>query len=209
MTRLSLRYSYALSACLALTLVPVLVHSYLDFRVDDCRNVRLLIPEAPPTSSAEKRNAWMQQTFQSSQWNEGYFVRDGVRFDFTIIRSYDAKALYHRPENYFAERAFVKRREVEWVSTSLGKLPIHRTYYGDSDPGTLVAYLLIYHSAPIANPYWAQFRAAQVELFNGRSPMTLVLIRAHVSPVGFVTAETTARGVVLAAWRNYLSTCTD
>jgi hypothetical protein len=210
MTRVSLRYFYALTACLLVALIPVVVHSYLHLETDDCKGVQRFIPSNTPTSISEKkRDAWMRDTFHSTQWYEGSFAKDDLRFDFSIIRSYDAKRLYHRPENYFAERAFVQRRGVEWLPTSSGEVPIHRTYYGSTQPATVLAYLLVYHSSPVANPYLAQLRAAPAELFGGQHPMTLFLIQAHGPADHFDRMETIAREWLLSARATYGSACAD
>jgi len=210
MMRLSLRYCYALSACLLVALIPVVVHSYLHLKTDVCKGGRHFIPQSTPASpSEEKRDAWMRETFHSAQWYEGSFVRDELHFDFSVVRSYDAKRLYHRPENYFAERAFVKSRDIEWLPTGSAKVPIHRTYYGNAEPATVVAYLLAYHSSAVANPYLAQLRAAPAELLGGQYPMTLFLIQAHGPPDRFDQMETIAREWLLSAWATYRSTCTD
>ena len=186
MTRLSLRYVRPLSACLLLALIPVVVHSYFQTEIDDCKSPRAFVPESAQASpSGGSRDGWMRERFQSSQWNEGSFFRDGLRFDFSIIRSYDAKRLYHRPENSLVEHAIVERRGIEWVQAHSGALPIHRAYYGNTDPAILVAYLLVYRSSPIASPYWPQLRAAPVQVFSGLRPMTLFLFRRVDRAAGF------------------------
>lgn len=209
MTRLSLRYVRPLSACLLLVLIPVVVHSYLQIEIDDCKAPTAFVPKSAQAShSGGSRDARMRERFQSSQWDEGSFVKDGTRFDFTIIRSYDAKRLYHRPETSLVEHGNVKRREIEWVRTDSGALPIHRAYYDDTDPAILVAYLLVYRSSPVASPYWPQLRAAPVELFTGRRPMTLFLIQAHGSPGSLREMEKVEREWLLSSWEKYGSACT-
>jgi len=209
MTRLSLRYLYPLSACLLLALVPVVVHSYLNVRIEDCKAAaRVFVQQSTPASeSSRKRDAWMREQFEAFQWREGSFVKGGQRFDFSILRSYDAKRLYHRPENYFADRAFVRERGMEWVATDSGAVPLHRVYYDDPSGAVLVAYLLVYRSSPVANPYWAQLRAAPVELFSGRTPMTLFLIRAHGAPGTLRVMENVGREWLLSSLGDYRSAC--
>ena len=209
MTRLSLRYVRPLSACLLLALIPVVVHSYFRVEIDDCKAPWAFVPESAQASdSGGSRDAWMRELFQSSQWDEGSFFRDGLRFDFSIIRSYDAKRLYHRPENSLVEHAIVERRGIEWVRADSGALPIHRAYYGDTDPAILVAYLLVYRSSPVASPYWPHLRAAPVELFSGRRPMTLFLIQARGSPGSLREMEKVGREWLLSSWEKYRFACT-
>jgi hypothetical protein len=194
---------------LLLAVIPVVVHSYLRVEVDDCKAAGAFMPESAQAShSGGKRDAWMRERFQSSQWQEGSFFKDGLRFDFSIIRSYDAKRLYHLPENSLVEHVFaVKSREIEWVRADSGPLPIHRAYYGDMDPAILVAYLLVYRSSPVASPYWPQLRAAPVELFSGRCPMTLFLIQARGSPRRLREMEEVQREWLLSSWKKYRSAC--
>ncbi len=132
----------------------------------------------------------------------------GLRFDFSIIRSYDAKRLYHRPENSLVEHAMVARRAIEWVPAGSSALPIHRAYYDDTAPTIVVAYLLAYRSSPVANPYWAQLRAAPVELLAGRRPMTLFLVQARGSLGSVREMEKVEREWLLSVWERYCSACT-
>ena len=208
MTRLSLRYLYPLSACLLLALVPVVVHSYLQVEADDCRSGVLLPESTLPPDGSGKRDDWIGERFQSSHWREGSFVKDGLRFDFAVIRSYDAKRLYHLPENSLVEHTLVvQRRGTDWVPADAGTLPVHRAYYGDTDPVMLVAYLLVYRSAPVANPYWLQLRSAPIELFSGRHPMTLFFIQARGSRASFPQMEDVGREWLLSSWQKYRSAC--
>jgi len=208
MTRLSRRYVGPISACLLLALIPVVVHSYLQVEIDDCKAPKALVPEPAQASDSDgSRDAWMRERFQSSQWQEGDFFRYGLRFDFSIIRSYDAKRLYHRPENHLVQHAVVQRRGIEWVQADSGALPIHRAYYGDTGPAILVSYLLVYRSSPVANPYWTQLRAAPVELFSGRRPMTLFLIQARGSRSSLPEMEKVEREWLLSLWDRYRTAC--
>jgi len=211
MSRLSLRYLYPLSACLLLALIPVVVHSYVRIEINDCRGARAFLPQSQLASDFARRpDVWMRERFQSSQWHEESFDRDGLRFDVSIIRSYDAKRLYHRPESSLLERtSVVESRGIEWVSADSGVLPIHRVYYGKTNPAVLVAYLLVYRSSPVANPYLAQLRAAPVELFSGRYPMTLFFIQAHGSPESLGKMEIVVREWLISAWNNYRCVCID
>jgi hypothetical protein len=210
MTQLSLRYVRPLSACLLLALIPVVVHSYIQVEIDDCQAPWAFLPESAHSAhSGGRRDAWMRERFESSQWGEGSFFRDGLRFDFSIIRSYDAKRLYHRPENSLVDHAFVvKSRGIEWVHADSVALPIHRAYYGDTDPAILVAYLLVYRSSPVARPYWPQLRAAPIEIFSGRRPMTLFLIQAHGSPGSLREMEKVEQEWLLSSWEKYRFVCT-
>jgi hypothetical protein len=209
MTRLSRRYVCPLSASLLLALIPVVVHSYFKVEIDDCKAAWPIVPESAQAShSGGSRDTWMRAIFQSSRWNEGSFFRDGLRFDFSIIRSYDAKRLYHRPETSLVQHANVERRGMDWVKTDSGVLPIHRAYYGETDPAIVAAYLLVYRSSAVASPYWPQLRAAPVQLLSGRRPMTLFFIQARGSPGSLQEVEKVEREWLLSSWETYRSACT-
>ncbi len=208
MTRLSRRYVRLLAVCLLLALVPVVVHSYLKVETGDCKAPWAFVPEAGLVSDfSGSRDAWMREFFQSSQWQEGSFSKDGLHFDFSIIRSYDAKRLYHRPETSLVEQSIVDTRGIEWVQADSVSLPIHRAYYGATDRAILVAYLLVYRASPVASPYWAQLRAAPLELFAGRHPMTLFFIQGRGSPSRFPQMERVGREWLLSSWDKYHSAC--
>ncbi|HTZ90039.1 MAG TPA: hypothetical protein VMA71_06855 [Alloacidobacterium sp.] len=102
----------------------------------------------------------------------------------------------------------VNSLEIEWVRTDSGALPIHRAYYGGTDASILVAYLLVYRSSAIGNPYWAQLRAAPVELFSGRRPMTLFLVQARGSPGTLREMEKVEQEWLVSSWEKYGSACT-
>lgn len=210
MTRLSRRYVVPLAACLLLALIPVVVHSYFHTEIDDCKAPGAFLPEsAQALHAGGSRDAFMRERFQSPQWDEGSFTKDGMRFDFSIVRSYDAKRLYHRPENTLVEHSLVvSRRAIEWAQADSGAVPIHRAYYGNTAPAIAVAYLLVYRSSPVASPYWPQLRAAPVELFTGRRPMTLFFIQARGWPSSTQEMETVEREWLLSAWEKCRSACT-
>ena len=208
MTRLSLRYVRPLSVCLLLALIPVVVHSYIQIQIDDCKApAALVLAFAPASDTGGSREAWMRKHFESSHWQEGSLSRDGLNFDFSIVRSYDVTRLYHRPESSLVEKAIVERREIEWVKTDSGALPIHWAYYGKTEPAILAAYLLVYRSSPIASPYWPHVRAAPSELFTGSRPMTLLLIQARGPRPSLPEMEEVEREWLLSAWDKYRSAC--
>ena len=93
MTPLSPRYVPALLVVLTLTLVPVVVHSYLRVQIDECSEADWLT--GPDENSDAERVSFMRSTFRAFAWREGE-LGNNVRT--VILRSYDAKRLYYRPE---------------------------------------------------------------------------------------------------------------
>jgi hypothetical protein len=167
-----------------------------------------LAPEsAQASASGGNRDARMRERFQSSQWHEGSFVKNGLRFEFSIVRSYDVKRLYYRPEGGLVGDRMVEKRQIEWISTKSDALPIHRVYYSNTDPARAVAYLLMYRSSPVASPYCPQLRSAPLELFSGRHPMTLFLIQTRGPASSLREMEVAEREWLLASWDKYRSAC--
>ena len=160
MTRLSQRFLWPLSVCFLVALVPVVVHSYFRLEVEDCNSISALLTQAVTPSPIAGRDVEIRGRFLTSQWREGTFESDDLRFTFSVIRSYDAKRLYHRPEDVLVEHMTVASQGLELLKTDWGSLPIHRAYYANTDPAIVVSYLLVYHSSPVASPYRAQLRAA-------------------------------------------------
>jgi hypothetical protein len=70
-----------------------------------------------------------------------------------------------------------------------------------------VAYLLVYDSRPVSNPYLAQLLSAPLQLVRGRSPMWLFFISGQVEPDLKESAERAARAWLAAAWEHYGSVC--
>jgi hypothetical protein len=205
MTRVSTRYVVPLAVCLLLVLIPVAMHSYFQTNRDDCANPSAIVPVDHPAGS---RDAFLHTRFQSPQFMEGSFLSKEGRFNYSIIRSYDPKRLYHRPENSLVEHAVVTRRAIEWVPTDAGAVPIHRAYYDEEDQALVVAYLLVFRSSPVASPYWPHLRAAFSELFTGSHPMTLYFIQARGLPESVPEMEKVEREWLVSSWEKYRTACT-
>ena len=92
------------------------------------------------------------------------------------MRSFDAKKLYHLPEIGLVRGAAPSRRTTEGVSLGQERIPIHRAYYEQADSGIFVAYMLVYNSKPVANPYLAQVLSFPRQLVRGTAPMNLFFV---------------------------------
>jgi len=209
MTPLSRRYVPYILACLLPTLIPVLLHSYRGFQVDDCKNPSQLFPASSEGKTDEQPELWMHKEGKGIQWDEGTYASDssGLRLNFVIARSYDPKRLYHRPEIMFVPDTTPDRRRVEWLENPTEKLPIHRAYYEPGKPTIMVAYLLVYNSTPVASPYLAQITAFPFQLVGGSRPMTMFFISARGPTRDFEAMERSGRQWLLACWRRYCATC--
>jgi hypothetical protein len=209
MVRLSDRYSSHVVALLLLTLCPVVIHSYGGLSADDCQIDRLLA-QAGPLMESSGRHAWMMQHFSADKWQEGS-VALGSRsasLKTAIIVSHDPKKVYHHPENRLI-RGSVERRGTEWIQGNGEQIPIHLVYYDVSSPALFAAYLLVYDSQPVANPYLASFAAFGAQLVRGRLPMTMFFVSAAGPPTEADALRRATEQWLIDAWQQYRVACVN
>src|SRR5688572_1319007 len=135
MTPLSRRYIRPLLLVMIPVLVPVLVHAYGDSKVDDGSNVDALFPAAAASGEAgTARNSSMWYQFRAVKWAEGAIAETDpqLQLQFVIIRSYDPKRLYHRPETYFRQQTS-NSQLVKSITRNTGSMPIHVVRYDQPD----------------------------------------------------------------------------
>lgn len=209
MVRLSDRYSPHVVVLLLLSLCPVVIHSYGGLSADDCQIDRLLAQAGPPMENSG-RHVWMMQNFSADKWQEGS-VALGSRsasLKTAIIVSHDPKKVYHHPENRLI-RGSVERRVTEWMQGNGEQIPIHLVYYDASSPALFAAYLLVYDSQPVANPYLAPFAAFGAQLVRGRLPMTLFFVSATGPPTEADALRRATEQWLIDAWRQYRVSCVN
>jgi hypothetical protein len=165
-------------ALVALALVPTIIHSYSPTPDADVR-----VADAIPTDLAgfqgtsSGRNAgWGKRRFDSDDWVERvYSDGGGGALRLTVVRSYDAKRLYHHPElaitypqaGYVGEevRRFDQRRDI----------PVY-VLKPEAGRRTAAFYALHYEGRFVENPIAFQIRTAAELLFSRRKPMTLFFV---------------------------------
>jgi hypothetical protein len=175
---MSLRYIPAICVLLALALVPTIIHSYSDQVYDDGRRTSG-IPStlAGHASAPTKRNpTWGKRRFDSDDWVEReYRSSSGSVVTVTVVRSYDAKTLYHHPELAVAYGRETFGREDVQRFDQRPDVPVHvlRTI---TDAPALALYALHYDTDFVENPVAFQIRSAGELLFSRRKPMTLFFV---------------------------------
>ena len=167
---ISTRFLPIVCGLVAITLVPTFIHSYSDSAVHDSRTTGSIpMTLAGYTGAASGRNAtWGQRRFDSDDWTERVYRSSGDEVRLTVVRSYDAKALYHHPELAVTESNFIKtelRRFAQRPDT-----PVHVLY---ADSGGVALYALHYDNAFVQDPIRFQLRTAGELLLSGRKAMTL------------------------------------
>jgi hypothetical protein len=171
---ISTRFLPALCVIVGLTLIPTLIHSYSDSTVHDGRSTAI-IPEtlAGYIGRPSDRNAtWGQRRFRSDDWTERIYRNASDEVKLSVIRSYDAKALYHHPELAVSYGPSYTTTEVRRFPVR-PDVPVHVLH---TDSATLAMYALLYDERFVDDPIRFQLRTAGELLVSGRKPMTLFFL---------------------------------
>jgi hypothetical protein len=213
---LSTRYVPHILVLVLVAAIPTLLHSLGRFDVEDCASYAALLappdPDRAPLPSAVERS--LDRSWGEGNWSTGTLPEGGRvgRLSYVIARSYDPKAVYHWPESRVIWEARPVERGLDEVESHGGRIPVHRAYYepeGSPPRGfVVVAYLLVYHSRPVANPYLAQILSAPGEVVTGRRPMWLFLVHGRVGELQRREAEARAHEWLASAWESYRAACT-
>ena len=199
------RWAGPVLAILLAALVPTVLHTYGDWRSDAGRpasDVPLQLGHfVGKTAGGE--HAWLREAFATSDWlHRRYTGPDGAALELLIVRSYDAKRLYHHPEK---ATPFARDMALSGIAhVSAGRdVPVHVL---TSERGAAAAYALLYDGVFVADPLWFQVRAATRSLVQPRRPMTLFLVydRRGAADAAALTESRTGR-LLQAALQSYLS----
>jgi hypothetical protein len=209
MISLSRRYALHAIALLLLPLSPVLIQTYGRYDTDDCAHVQALLGRGPIEGAEDPRGRWVKDLFSAVQWKEGSLPpgSSSAEFKTAVIRSYDAKKLYHHPESALVRGASLKSRGTEWIEVGGESIPIQRVYYDGADSATIVAFMLVYGSRPVGNPYVAQFTALGRELRRGRTPMTMFFISGRGPLSQEALMDEQAKKWLADSWQQYRAAC--
>ena len=211
MIEVSTRYVPHIVALVVIAAIPTLLHSLGRFDVDDCAAPEQLLAEPGPTFSAADRKRF-DMSWGAGNWSAGQLPGGGERdLSYVVARSFDPKAVYHWPESRVVWDVRPEQRGVEQVQSEGMRIPVHRAYYeadGSAQRESLVvAYLLVYHSRPVSNPYLAQILSGPVQVLTGRRPMWLFLVYGRVAPSERRAAEERAHDWLASAWERHRAAC--
>jgi hypothetical protein len=164
----------ATAVCLALALVPTVMHTYADVRATDGRTAAAVAPRLDGMSSrpTDRRAEWVKKTFDSDDWMERRYAAKGGRDVLLFVtRSYDLKRLYHHPELAVAY-GYDLRDAGTTPLPAMQDVPVH-VLRADAPNASLALYALLYDDEFVADPYALQVRTAWTLLVRPRRPMTL------------------------------------
>jgi hypothetical protein len=169
------RYLLSLCVLLGLALVPTIIHSYADDVARDGLTASVADSLAGYSGAPTDRNAeWGARRFDSDNWTERLYTRAGDDVRLTVVRSFDAKALYHHPELAIAYG-------VPFVGLDVRRFdarPDIPVFVLEPGAGVNAAglYVLLYDGRFIDAPIRFQLRTAGELLFSSRKPMTLFFV---------------------------------
>jgi exosortase len=207
---LSARYGWGLAALACLALVPVVVHSYVGLKTDDCANPQALVPAN--AGGVVPGEADAQSNFDAYQWRTGQLAptAGAPPMTYVVVRSFDAKQLYYRGSRRIWRDVEPGRDELVFIDDDGDKLPVVRSSLSDAnseDKHTLIAGLLVYRGRPVENGWLAQLRAAPLQALTGKRPMTLYAVRATVSDGNREAAEKRAYAWLRESYHFYQAIC--
>jgi hypothetical protein len=200
---ISSRLMPAACVCIALALVPTLIHSYGGGLATDGRITAALPTSLGSFSStpSDRDATWGKRRFDSDDWVERNYT-DGVHpVRLTVARSYDPKTLYHHPELAVAYRtsfeAVRSRRLPERPD-----IPVHVLAPGPGEQSRAM-YVLHYDGRFVDDPIMFHIRTAGELLFSKRKPMTLFFV-LDTDPVAADQVGKAATQVLFAAIDSFL-----
>jgi len=203
---ISSRYALPVILLLGLALVPTVIHSYMQARVDDGR-VTAKIPTTLIGISSQpytRHNAeWVKGMFDSEDWIERIYKKEnGDKIRLFVARSYDHKLLYHHPELGLSHGSNLPSKGMLELPGE-PKIPVY--LLRNSSGKEIVAYVLLYNGRYIQNPLKHQVGESLTLLVNARRPMTLFYIDAVEPSMSDEFAKTASAQLLAAAVRSLMA----
>jgi hypothetical protein len=175
---MSSRYAPLAAGLFLLAFVPTVFHAYVGYTRPDGRRAEAIpavldgLPSVPITSTT-----WSKALFSSEDaFEREYRARSGQVVRLVVIRSYDAKALYHHPE---LAVAYGKGLAPAGTGVLPGQPPVP-VFLLRSEPEVAPGYALFAVQVGgrfMDEPVWFQLRQAAAVLIRGRQQATLFFAR--------------------------------
>jgi hypothetical protein len=214
----SARYVPHVAVVVTLSAVLVLLQAHGRYNRDRCENVAALFPVAAAPyddgdSKAERRRRVHERAAgESGRWSEGSVeVAPGLRLNYTIVRSFNPRRVYHQPGRNLATDVRTRHESIERIEDDGRSVALHRIQFETGgrrgDKEVVAAYLLVHRGEAVASPILTQLRGAVSQFVSGRRPMTRYLVFARVPPARRAEAEQATRVWLLEAWRRHQRAC--
>jgi len=205
---ISTKYAPYLALLFAIALVPTVIHVYAGLEEDDGHHTSQVPVELSGFSSrpTDRREAWGRATFDSHDWFERLYEKDGARVRLFVGRSFNQKRLYHHPEIALSRGADLADERIVTLPGD-PEMPVHLLPYRNGSG--LAAYVLIYDDRFIVDPVMNQLRHSIWQLFNPRRPMTLVYVVQEPVLARKTFAQTAAATVLREAVNAFRQTPPD
>jgi hypothetical protein len=173
---ISTRYAVPTIVLLALALVPTTIHTYVGAEVTDGLKTTAIpgILDGMPSAPTERRQGWMWNNFQSTDWIERSYKAGNQDVLLFVARSFDAKRLYHHPELAALRGTETKPAGVTRLAAR-PDVPLHVLRTSKDNRRGVGVYALLYNGRFIDDPITFQLRTSLELLVSGRKPMTLFL----------------------------------
>jgi hypothetical protein len=170
------KYGITVAGLCAVTLVPVVMHSYVDVRSDDGRQLQRLAPNLAGLQGVDtaRGGRWAMAALDADQAIERAYGPDLTLF---AARSYDAKRLYHHPE-------LVVTYGQEFDTSSVmrfaprAEIPVHVL----SAAGRQAVYVVESGGTYIDNGLMYEVQTALAALIEPRRPVTLLFVHGRPEP---------------------------
>jgi hypothetical protein len=161
---------------LSLALVPTTIHSYLRLPLPaGLRMQELAIAPAGQTGEPTARtDAWAARRFATDDWIQRSYYGGAVTL--TMVRSFDAKRLYHHPELAVAYPDDYAPATVSRLPQK-PEIPVHILSGQNASQNIRSLYALLYDGRYVDNPIAFQLRTSIELLVSRRKPMTLLFVR--------------------------------
>ncbi len=205
---ISAKYAPYLAVLLVIALVPTVIHVYAGLDEEDGHHTSQVPAELAGFSShpTGRREAWGRATFDSHDWFERLYEKDGTRVRLFVGRSFNQKRLYHHPEIALSRGADLAEERIVTLPGD-PEMPVHLLPYRNGRG--LAAYVLVYDGRFIVDPVANQLRNSIWQLFNPRKPMTLFYVVQEEGVAHTPFADTTAAKVLRNAVHAFQQTSSE
>lgn len=174
---MSFKYSKIVVLLLAITMIPVLIHSYIGAKeIDSYRTDRISTNLGGIQFVSSGRNETWGDVFASADWIERRSTSaNHHNLLLFVARSYNYKRLYHHPELAVLYGKALKNGGVKTLKTKDSRdLNVH--FLIKQDGNGLAGYCLSYDDKFIENPILFQLSTSIKLLVTERKPMTLFFV---------------------------------